>query len=37
MNQKSIKPSKKSIENSVLRALEEDIGDGDRTVTLISA
>ena len=35
MNQKSIKPSKKSIENSVLRALEEDIGDGDRTAALI--
>ena len=35
MNQKSIKPSEKSIENSVLRALEEDIGDGDRTAALI--
>ena len=34
-NQKSIKPSEKSIENSVLRALEEDIGDGDRTAALI--
>ena len=32
---KSIKPSEKSIENSVLRALEEDIGDGDRTAALI--
>ena len=35
LNQKSIKPSEKSIENSVLRALEEDIGDGDRTAALI--
>ena len=35
MNKKSIKPSEKSIENSVLRALEEDIGDGDRTAALI--
>ena len=35
MNRKSIKPSEKSIEDSVLRALEEDIGDGDRTAALI--
>ena len=35
MNRKSIKPSEKSIEKSVLSALEEDIGDGDRTAALI--
>ncbi len=36
MNRKSIKPSEKSIEKSVLSALEEDIGDGDRTAALIN-
>ena len=34
-NQNPIKPSDKNIEKSVLFALEEDIGDGDRTADLI--